>query len=101
MKVRIVLEVEVADIPDADRIAMQDGVNFALPGVEPDEDDDDALEVLPSLADYSSFDVEQELSIILGELAAGGYEAQAEMFAGSDTYFYLKDIFVAECKVIA
>lgn len=100
MKLLVTLEVEVADIPQQEREFMQDGINFALPGEEPDDDDYDAVMALPSLADYSPIDVEEATRDIFNGLGGGDYETQAEMFAGSEVYFYFKEVGVKDVKVI-
>ena len=92
MKVLVTLELEIADIPEHERIVMQDGFNFALPGVVAEDDtdeDEDGVPILPSLADYTILDIEDGVREVLNDLG-GDYDTQAEMFAGSEVYFYFK-----------
>lgn len=77
MKVRITLELEFADLPAEELADLERGLG--------DEDDP-----LPVLADYSEDELRAEAIDALMGMFDGDYSNQAELWAGSNFYAWIK-----------
>lgn len=96
MKLRIVLEVEVSDLPDSEREELEDGMNFRA--VEDTEVAPD-LPTVPRIEDYPAGEVQEAVREALSGLGED-FQLQAEMWAGSEFYGWLSKIEVKECTEI-
>lgn len=96
MKLRIVLEVEVSDLPDSEREELEDGMNFRA--VEDTEVAPD-LPTVPRVEDYPAGEVQEAVREALSGLGED-FQLQAEMWAGSEFYGWLSKIEVKECTEI-
>lgn len=96
MKLRIVLEVEVSDLPDSEREELEDGMNFrAIEDTEVAPD----LPTVPRIEDYPAGEVQEAVREALQGLG-DDFQLQAEMWAGSEFYGWLSKIEVKECTEI-
>lgn len=102
MKLKVTLEIEVADLPQEVREELADGLNFRA-----DEDNSvaDDLDTVPRLSEMSANDI-TELPYTFFE-GIGDYDVQADAWAGSETYVYfskvkIKDVMImTETEVVA
>ncbi|SMF65458.1 hypothetical protein SAMN02982989_3360 [Xaviernesmea oryzae] len=95
MKLKVTLEIEVADLPQDVREELADGLNFRA-----DEDNSvaDDLDTVPRLSEMSANDV-TDLPYTFFE-GIGDYEAQAEVWAGSDTYVYFSKVEIKDVMIV-
>lgn len=101
MKLRIIMEVEIFDLPDDERSELADGLNFAAEGENPLYEENE--EYLPPVPRIQDCDDEEIISNITGMLedALPNLDAQRELWAGSHFYGYVGKIEVASCDKIS
>jgi hypothetical protein len=95
MKLLVTLEIEVADLPDIERDELADGINFRGDNdttLSPD------LDTVPRLSDMGA----NELTGLPYEFFDGlaGYEAQQEIWAGTNTFVYFSKLTVTDVKAV-
>lgn len=85
MKIRLTLELEFADLPAEELVELERDLN--------DEDDP-----LPVLADYSEDELRAEAINALTGFFDGDYVNQAELWAGSNFYVWIKSASVVSAS---
>jgi hypothetical protein len=96
MKLRVTLEIEVSDLPQQEREELADGLNFRAGDDETFATD---LEPVPRLDEYTAND----LCSLPYEFFEGmdDYEAQRDVWAGSDVYVYFSKITVTDVMAVS
>lgn len=95
MKLKVTLEIEVADIPDHERALLADGLNFRDDGDETIATD---LETVPRLSEMSA----NEITGLPYEFFDGisDYDVQAEIWAGTNVFVYFSKLTVSDVMVV-
>lgn len=105
MKLRVIMEIEVSDLPKHAREELEDGLNFVSAEEHDevneglDEDDSDYVPLVPKLSDCSAEEVQEAVvEAIVGVFS--DYDSQAEMWAGTEFYGYISAVDIHRCQVI-
>lgn len=95
MKLKVTLEIEVADLPQEVREELADGLNFRA-----DEDNSvaDDLDTVPRLSEMSANDItDLPYTFFKG---MGDYDLQAEAWAGSEVYVYFSKVEIKDVMIV-
>lgn len=101
MKIRVLMELEVSDLPGEERKELEDGINFvaAEDQTTTEPEDEDYVPTVPRLDEFSP----QEITHAVRDMFMDGVtnlDTQRELWAGTEFYGYISDLDVLEINQV-